>query len=100
MAMAIYYLTAHCLVDGIVEVDTATTETAGMYSNRPRTRLSGTGDAVKHYRKTNDWISYRYDIGKGAFKRREDAVADAEKRRAKKLASLRKQIAKLEALEF
>lgn len=98
--MAIYYLTKHCLTDGIVEADTETTEMAGAFTEKPRTRLNGSGSAVHHYRKPRDWFTTIHYIGKEAFKRREDAVADAEKRRAKKLASLRKQIAKLEALEF
>lgn len=98
--MAIYYLTKHCLVDGIVEADTCTDEKAGPFMERPRTRLSGSGAAVHHHRKPGHWFTTTYYIGTEAFERREDAVADAENRRAKKLASLRKSIAKLEALEF
>lgn len=97
--MTIYYLTKH-LVDGIVEADTETTEMAGPFMERPRTRLNRSGTAVHHHRKPGDWVTTTYHIGAEAFERREDAVADAEKRRAKKLAGLRRSIAKLEALNF
>lgn len=39
-------------------------------------------------------------IGRDAFSNIEDAMADAEKRRVKKIASLRKQIKALESMEF
>lgn len=98
--MAIYYLTKHCLSDGIVEADTETTELAGTFRSDPRTQLSEAGTYVRHYRHPDSWTYDILDVGKEAFADRADAVADAEKRRAKKLASLRKSIAKLEALEF
>lgn len=41
-----------------------------------------------------------YFVGSECFPTREDAVADAEKRRAKRIASMKEQIAKLEALTF
>jgi hypothetical protein len=41
-----------------------------------------------------------YRIDRDAFRTREEAVADAELRRAAKIASLRKQIAKLEKVRF
>lgn len=99
-AMTIYYLTNRCLTDGIVEVDTDTDEKAGTHHQEPRTKLSGSGAAVYHFRKPEDRYSDTCIIGKEAFERREDAVADAEKRRQKRLDSLRKQIAKLESLTF
>ncbi len=96
----IYYLTKHCLTDGIVEADTNTTEKAGTSGGQARTRLDMSGTHVMHFRTPEHWGYDYLEVGKQAFERREDAVADAVKRRDRKLASLRKQIAKLEALEF
>lgn len=98
--MSIYYLTKHCLTDGIVEANTRTREMAGAFRSEPRTRLDISRTCVKHFRKPENWLCDSHPIGKEAFERREDAVADAVKRRDRKLASLRKQIAKLEALTF
>lgn len=41
-----------------------------------------------------------YTIGRDVFESKQDAMADAEKRRKSKIASLKKQIAKLEKLTF
>ncbi len=50
------------------------------------------------------WVSYGsysiLKIGRDAFSNEADAKADAEVRRQKKIASLKKQIAKLEKLTF
>lgn len=39
-------------------------------------------------------------LGRDAWERKEDAIADAEKRRVRKIASVRKQLAKLEKMNF
>jgi hypothetical protein len=41
-----------------------------------------------------------YVEGRDVFENEDDAIADAEKRRAKKIASLEKQIAKIKRLKF
>ena len=41
-----------------------------------------------------------YALGKDAFDSEADAIADAERRRVKKIAALKKQLAKLESLTF
>lgn len=41
-----------------------------------------------------------YRVGRECFQTREEAIADAERRRKAKIASLKKQTAKLEALTF
>ena len=41
-----------------------------------------------------------YTLGKDAFETEAEAIADAGKRRDKKIASLKKQLAKLESLTF
>lgn len=61
-------------------------------------KISAWNDGSQWVRSSDGWTSFK--IGREAFDSRDDAVADAESRRAKKIASLKKQIAKLEKLTF
>jgi hypothetical protein len=82
--MTVYYLTKYWATDGIVEYDGP----------------DGATDYVYKKRHPADWNEAQYHIGVDAFTNREVAVATVLSARTKKIASLRKQIATLEALEF
>jgi hypothetical protein len=78
-----YYLTKYALTEGIKEV------TARNYGD------DGTYVYPEGY---TSWFSFK--LGRDVFESRADAVKAAEAMRIKKIASLRKQIAKLEKLSF
>lgn len=75
------YVTKYALSKGIEEVE-------------PNIEICEDG---KQY-VSHGWAQRR--LGQDCFTDRADAVADAEKRRIERIASLKKQLAKLEALEF
>lgn len=79
-----YYITAHALTRGIrhVEVD--------------RDRWNG---SFIHER-IGGYCRATYKIGTDAFASREDAIAKAEAIRIRKIDSVKKQLAKLEAMTF
>jgi len=72
------WVTKYALSGGVEELEGSPT-TEGYFSVNSRYGLLG----------RSDW-----------YVRKDQAIADAEARRVKKIASLRKQIAKLEALRF
>jgi hypothetical protein len=57
-------------------------------------------ETLPHDHKCVRYWGQTFRLGDGVFVSAADAIADAENRRIKRLASLRKQIAKLEALTF
>lgn len=80
-----YFVTKHCLARG--EVEEAELRAFG---DDPRyLHLATKGSSTQSFR-----------LGRDAFATRAEAVADAKNRVRKKVASLRKQITKLEQLEF
>jgi len=76
------WVSKYALTDGIEEADAKPYTNAG-YVNA--------GAAGRHY---------ALKLGEDAHETREAAVADAEKRRTARIASLRRQIARLEKLSF
>ena len=79
--MATYWITTHALSAGIKKREFS--------------------DAAISARDKYIWDGWQsHTIGSDAFDNEADAKADAEKRRNKKIESLRKQIAKLEKLTF
>lgn len=82
--MATFYITKYALSSGIDE--------------RVDPLVRRWDDGTESVRSGDDWVSFV--VGREAFTDRADAVADAEARRAKRIASLKKQIAKLEKLTF
>lgn len=74
--MARYYITKYALSGGLSSMEAA-----------PR-------DGYIY----QSWTSFK--VGRDAFLEKQEALADCEARRLKKIASLRKQIAKLEKLTF
>lgn len=84
--MATYWITKYCLSGKITSIE-AEPESYGSGQSELWVRTSG-----------YSWTSFK--VGRDAFDNEADAKADAEARRQKKIASLRKQIAKLEKLQF
>lgn len=78
-----YFIAKYALTAGIQAVELAPSR---LFGDELLVDLSGSGQS--------------YRAGVDVFEHAADALADAEKRRAKKLKSLRGQIAKLEALVF
>jgi hypothetical protein len=76
------WITKYALTSGIFEVDAETCTSPSLIAVRKPGELTA-------YFHNNDW-----------HKSKEDAIARAEEMRAKKIASLRKSIAKLEAMSF
>lgn len=76
------WITKYALTSGIFEVDAETCTSPSLMVVRKPGELTA-------YFHANDW-----------HKSKEDAIARAEEMRAKKIASLRKIIAKLEAMSF
>lgn len=76
------WISKYALTDGIVEREVEECDANGRYV----------------YSKADFWQSFR--LGGDAHKTREAAVAAANSMRLEKIASLKKQIEKLEALDF
>lgn len=81
--MTLYYTTKYALTDGIKHVDLEP--------------VGGDGD---YLRAPGHWNGVFFKEGRDAFLDRDDAEKAANAARDKKIASLRKQIAKLEKLKF
>jgi len=79
--MTTYYMTRYCLSSGIEAIET---------DRQP----GDDGYLYLHDR----FMSFK--LGHDLFRTVDEAVADAEKRRTKKIAALRKQIGKLESITF
>lgn len=79
-----YYITTYALTQGIRHVDVD---------------LDHWDQSFVHER-IGGYCRATYKIGTDAFTSRDEAIANAEARRLKKIASLKKQIAKLEAMTF
>lgn len=79
-----YYLTKYALSDGVRSVN-------GCLSHKG-------GCMVGHIEGYPMWTSF--ELGKDIFVTLPEAIADADARRVRKIASLKKQIAKLENLTF
>lgn len=77
-----YYITKYCLTTGISEVEG---EPASKYTN---------------LFKTHGRFPVYYHVGTEAFESKEEAIADCESRRQKKIKSIQKQLKKLESLTF
>ena len=83
--MATYWITKYALSGGIRSINAA--------------EITTWGDGKQYITDPDDrWNSHR--LGRDIFDNEGAARADAEARRQKKIASLRKQIAKLDALTF
>lgn len=72
--------------------------TGGIKEAEGKAVKESTGDTV--YARLNEYRFALFPIGKHAHETREAAVEAAEFLRARKLASLRRQIAKIEELDF
>lgn len=84
------YLTKYALTTCIQVIDAE--KEASSYYTPGQFELSAGGDLW------NGWQTYR--VGKDFFFSKEAAIEAAEEKRTKKLVSLKKQIAKLEAMTF
>lgn len=81
------FITKYALTQGIIEKETEIT----IYK-------SSIEEPIECARVIGEWPGYT--IGKEAFYTLEEAVKKAEEMRKRKIASLRKQIEKLEKMEF
>lgn len=79
----IYYLTKYCLSDGKIHA----------FEDDP------SRSDEKYIRRKGDAFGM-FVLGRDCFVSRDEALADAEKRRDAKIASLKKQLAKLEVRTF
>lgn len=84
--MTKYYAMKHALGDGKIQAFEG--------------QMSEVSKEIVYSGTPGTWQALYYKIGKEAFTSLDDAVAAANSARAKKIASLRKQIAKLEAMTF
>jgi hypothetical protein len=78
-----FHITKYSLSEGILEKELE-------YAGDGYAKESGNGGAFRFFGK----------VGKDCFERRSEAISHAEKMRLAKIASLKKQIAKLEKLTF
>lgn len=83
----IFYITKYALTKGIIEIDTNTL------------REYSINDGMLTIRENNIGFPTFYSAGEW-YTDKSFAIADAEYRRTKKLESLKKQIKKLEKIEF
>lgn len=72
--------------------------TAGIQERKMEIKKSSFG--INQYYARHNNISSIFSIGKEAFFSKEDAIKDANKRIAKKILSLEKQITKLKSTKF
>lgn len=84
--MPTFYVTKYALTEGIVSAEFPEPQEGGNY--------------VSGKLKADDFFETHYLLEKEAFRTPDAASADAERRRVAKIASLQKQIAKLEKLSF
>ncbi len=82
-----YFMTNYALTKGIKPMKCVDEYSAEMGSGRHYVKLAGIG-------------LYWFEVGKDAHETEAAAKAAAESMRLKKIASLKKQIAKLEAMKF
>jgi hypothetical protein len=80
-----FYITKYALTEGIKTI-TGVAESPDFLNGK------------EWVKEPQHWVHHY--IGRNAFRTETEAKADANKRRNKKIASLKKQIGKLEAMEF